>query len=65
MNISSWHKNCSQGRQLIENMPHVICPSTSVNDDNIEKVETVLENHQLSIRRETKYLLWMGTIVIA
>lgn len=33
------HKAFCESREAIENFPHACRPSTSVDDDNIEKVE--------------------------
>ena len=41
----------SLSRTQVENLPHVSRPSTSVNDDSIEKVkQIVLENRRVGIR---------------
>ena len=41
----------SESREVIENLPHASCPSTSVNNNNIEKVkETVRENRRIGSR---------------
>ena len=49
--VFEWHKAFSEGREVIENLPHANHPPTFVNDDKIEKVkETVLENHCVNIR---------------
>ncbi|XP_066259606.1 protein GVQW3-like [Euwallacea similis] len=49
--VFEWHKAFSEGREVVENLPHASRPSTSVNDDNIEKVqEIVLENRRVGIR---------------
>ncbi|XP_018347222.1 PREDICTED: putative uncharacterized protein FLJ37770 [Trachymyrmex septentrionalis] len=46
-----WHKAFSEGREVVENLSHASRPSTSVNDDNMEKVkEIVLENRRVGIR---------------
>ena len=43
--------------KVVENLPHAICPSTSVNDDNIEKVKKiVLENRHVDIREVAEAL---------
>ena len=36
--VFEWHEAFSEGREVVENLPHASRPSTSVNDDNIEKV---------------------------
>ena len=36
--VFEWHKSFSEGREVVENLPHASRPFTSVNDDNIEKV---------------------------
>ncbi|XP_053990042.1 protein GVQW3-like [Hylaeus volcanicus] len=49
--VFEWHKAFSEGREVLENLPHASRSSTSVNDDNIEKVkEIVLGNHRVGIR---------------
>ncbi|XP_014091877.1 protein GVQW3 [Bactrocera oleae] len=49
--VFAWHKAFSEGREVIENLPHACRPSTSVNDNNVDKVtETVLENRRVGIR---------------
>ena len=49
--VFEWHKAFSESREVVENLPHASRPSTSVNDDNIEKVEKiVLENRRVGIR---------------
>ena len=49
--VFEWHKVFSEGREVIENLPHANYSFISdVNDDNIEKVkEIVLENHRVAI----------------
>ena len=45
------HKALSECCEVIENLSHASRSSTSVNDDNIEKVkDTVLENRHVGIR---------------
>ena len=49
--VFEWHKAFSEGREVIENLPHASRPSTPVNDDNIEKVKKILlENRRLVIK---------------
>ena len=49
--VFEWHKAFGEGREDVENLPHASRPSTSVNDDNIEKVKKiVLENRHVGIR---------------
>ena len=49
--VFEWHKGFSEGREVVQNLSHVSRPSTSVNDDNMEKVkEIVLENRRVGIR---------------
>ena len=49
--VFEWHKAFSEGREVVENLPHASRPSTSVNNDNIEKVKKImLENRPVSIR---------------
>ena len=55
--VFEWHKAFSEGREVIENLPHASCPSTSVSDDKIEKVmEIVLENRRVGITEATEVL---------
>ena len=50
--VIEWHKAFSEGREVVENFPDANCPSTYVNDDNIEKVKKiVLENAVLALER--------------
>ena len=50
--VFEWHKAFSEGREVGENLPHASRPSTSVNDDNVEKVKKiVLENLALALER--------------
>ena len=50
--VFEWHKAFSEGREVVENLPHASRPSTSVNDDNIEKVKKIeLENRVLALER--------------
>ena len=49
--VFEWYKAFSESREVGENLPHASRPSTSVNDDNIEKVKTImLENCRVSIK---------------
>ena len=53
--VFEWHKAFSEGREIVENLPHASRPSTCVNDDNIEKVKKiVLENCRVGIREVTE-----------
>ena len=55
--VFEWHKTFSEGREVVENFPHARRPSTSVNDDNIEKVKKiVLENRRVGIREVAEAL---------
>ena len=55
--VFKWHKAFSEGRQVVENLLHASRPSTSVNEDNIEKVKKiVLKNHRVGIREVAKAL---------
>ena len=55
--VFEWHKAFSEGREVVENLPHASGPSTSVNDDNIEKVKKiVLENRRVGIREVAEAL---------
>ena len=50
--VFEWHKAFSEGREIIENLPHASRSSSSVNDDYIEKVKKiVLENRRFRIRK--------------
>ena len=40
--VFEWHKAFSEGRGVVENLPHESRPSTSFNDDNIEKVKKIV-----------------------
>ena len=49
--VFEWHKALSEGREVVKNLPHASRPSSSVNDDNIEKVKKImLENRRIGIR---------------
>ena len=49
--VFEWHKAFSEGREVVENLPHTSRPSTSVYKDNIEKVKKiVLKNHRVGNR---------------
>ena len=51
------HKAFSESAEVVENLPHSSRPSTSVNDDNIEKVEKiVLENRRVGIKEVAQAL---------
>ena len=51
------HKAFSEGREVVEKLPHANHPSRSVNDDNIEKVKKiVLENRRVGIREVAEAL---------
>ena len=55
--VFEWNKAFSEGREVVENLPHASRPSTSVNDDNIEKVKKiVLENRRVGIRKAAEAL---------
>ena len=55
--IFKWHKAFSEGHEVVENLPHASRPSTSVNDDNIEKVKKiVLKNRRVGIREVAEAL---------
>ena len=55
--IFEWHKVFSEGSEVVENLSHASRPSTSVNDDNIEKVrKIVLENRRVGIREVAEAL---------
>ena len=51
------HKAFSEGREVIENLPHASRPSTTVNDDNIEKVKKIVStNLRVGIREVAEAL---------
>ena len=55
--VFEWYKAFSEGREVVENLPHASRPSTSVNDDNIERVKKiVLENRRVGIREVAEAL---------
>ena len=55
--VFEWHKAFSEGREVVENLPHASHPSTSVSDDYIEKVKKiVLENRHVGIREVAEAL---------
>ena len=59
--VFEWHEAFREGREVVENLPHASRPSTSVNDDNIEKVKKiVLENRCVGITssRGSQHLLY-------
>ena len=50
-------KAFSEGRKVVENLPHASRPFTSFNNDNIEKVKKiVLESRRVGIREEAEAL---------
>ena len=57
MQVFKWHKAFSEGCEVVENLPHVSRPSSSFNDDNIEKMKKiVLENRRVGIREVAEAL---------
>ena len=55
--VFEWHKAFSEGREIVENLPHTSRPSISVNDDNTEKVKKiVLENLCVDIKEVAEAL---------
>ena len=51
------HRAFSEGCEVVENLPHASRPSTSVNDDNIEKVKKiVIENRHVGIKEVAEAL---------
>ena len=54
--IFEWHKAFSEGREVVENLPHASRPSTSVNDDNIEKVKKIVLENRAGIREVAEAL---------
>ena len=55
--VFEWHKAFSEGHEVVENLHHASHPSTSVNDNNIEKVKKiVLKNCLIGIREVAEVL---------
>ena len=55
--VFEWHKAFSECREILENLPYACRPSTSVNDDNIEKgKKIVLGNRRVGIREVAEAL---------
>ena len=55
--VFEWHKAFSEGREVVENLPLASRPSTSVNDDNIEKVKKIVfGNRRVGIREVVEAL---------
>ena len=55
--VFEWHKASSEGREVVENLPHVSRSSASVNVVNIKKVKKiVLENRRIGIREVVEAL---------
>ena len=55
--VYEWYKAFKDGRETVEDAPRSGRPSTSTNDDNVEKVkEIVLENRHTSVRELGRYL---------
>ena len=55
--VFEWHKAINEGREVADNLSHTSHPSTSVNDDNIEKVKKiVLENRRVGLREVAEAL---------
>ena len=55
--VFEWHKAFSEGREVVENLPHASRSSISVNDDNIEKVKKiVLQKRRVGIREVAEAL---------
>lgn len=53
MSLYEWYKRFQEGREDIEDNARSGCPSTSTNDENVEKVkEIVLANRRITIREE-------------
>ena len=49
--LFDWHKAFSEGREVVENLPHASRSSTPVNDDDIEQVKKiVLQNRRVGVR---------------
>ena len=46
MQVFEWYKAFNEGREVVENLPHASRPSSSVNDDNFEKVEKIVLEHR-------------------
>ena len=55
--VFKWDKAFNEGHEVVENLPDASRPSTSVNDDNIEKVKKIVsKNCRLGIRRVAEAL---------
>ena len=55
--VFEWCEAFSEGREVVENLPHVSRLSTSLNDDKNEKMKKiVLENRRVGIREVAKAL---------
>ena len=55
--VFEWRKAFSEGREVVDNLRHASRSSTSVNDNNIEKVQKiVLENCRIGIREVAEAL---------
>lgn len=53
--VFEWYKAFGEVREVIENLPHPIRPSSSDIDYNTEKVkDTVFENHCVGFREITE-----------
>ena len=49
--VFEWYKADSEGREVLENLPHASRPSIFVSDDSVKKVKKiVLENRRVGIR---------------
>ena len=60
MQVFEWHKAFSEGRDVVENLPLANRPSTSVNDDNIEKGKKIVVL-ALEGSRGSQHLLWIDS----
>ena len=48
--VFEWHKAYSEGHEVVENLPQASRPSTSVKDNNIEKVKKIVLENRIGIR---------------
>ena len=49
--VFRWHKSFLEGREQVEDEPHVGRPSTSKMDDNVERVRSLVRSdHRLTLR---------------
>ena len=56
--VFEWHKGFSEGREVVENLPHASRPSTSVNDGNIEKLKKIVLENRFSFM----FWIWSASL---